>query len=345
MVRRSLRLLLLAVVLSWGVPAQGQQFVDDVANNGTVAAPFLEIGVGARAEALGGAFTAEAGQVEMVYWNPAGLAFMDALGVSFTHTAWLADAAFDFAAVAVPLPVFSSVVAASVTTLGVPDQPVRTIDNPEGTGETYDARDYAVTVAVASRLISSFSVGLSGKYIHQRIWTESARQIALDVGVRYETPLRGLALGASLSNFGGDMAMGGRNLKDVIDPDLVNEGVENIPVSYETESFPLPQTFRFGMAYERSVARRSTLTGAVSLAHPTAATESISLGLEYGYADLLFVRGGYQNLFERDQENGLTLGFGLQVPLYDRSRAALDYAWSDWGVLERVHRISFALYL
>jgi hypothetical protein len=124
-------------------PVAAQDFVTDVSNNGTVSAAFLEIGVGARAEAMGGAYASEAGRAEMIYWNPAGLAYLDGLSTTFTHTEWLADLTFDFFALAVPLPFFNTVLGTSFTTLGTPEQPVRTEFEPEGTGEVYDARDFA----------------------------------------------------------------------------------------------------------------------------------------------------------------------------------------------------------
>lgn len=336
----------LAVALLSGIgPAAAQEFVQNVSNNGTVGAAFLEIGVGARAEALGGAYTAQAGSAEMIYWNPAGLAYVDGIATSFMHAEWLADTDFDFVALAAPLPFFNAVLGASFTTLAVPEQAVRTVDAPEGTGEFYDARDFAVSVSLSSRLISSFSFGISGKYVSQRIWSEKATQIAFDVGVYYQTPLPGLTLGSSISNFGADLQLSGKNLTNIIDPDLVNRGIENIPVQYKTDEAPLPQIFRFGLAYETPLPGRSTLTTAVNLMHPTGSTESINLGMEYGFNDWVFLRAGYQNLYERNSINGLTLGGGLQFVLPSRSTFAFDYAWSDWGILERVHRISLGMYL
>lgn len=321
-------------------------FVQNVSNKGTIAAAFLEIGIGARAEAMGGSYTAQAGEVEAIYWNPAGLAWVDGLAVSFTHTEWLADTNFDFFALATPLPfIGGTVLAASFTSLTVPKQAVRTVDVPEGTGEFYDAQDLAVNISVSARLIPSFSIGLSGKYISQRIWTESANQIALDAGVYYQTPLRGLSLGSSISNFGPDMHIEGRHLTEILDPDLLNRGIENVPVSYETDNFSLPQIFRFGMSYEASLPARSHVVMGVDMMHPTGSTESMNLGIEYGFNDLLFLRVGYQNLYERDSVNGLTFGGGLHYILRNRSRFAFDYAYSDWGVLQKVHRVTLGVYL
>jgi hypothetical protein len=323
----------------------GQEFVRDVSNNGTVAAAFLEIGVGARAEAMGGAYTAQAGRSEMIYWNPAGLAYMDGVAVSFTHAEWLAETSFDFFSVAAPLPFFGSVLGLSFTSLAVPEQEVRTVEAPEGTGERYDAQDYAVNVSFSAKLIPSFSFGLTGKYISQRIWTERGSQFAIDAGVFYQTPLAGLSIGSSISNFGADISLSGKNLSNIIDPDLDNRGIENIPVNYRTDASPLPQIFRFGLSYETPLPGRGNLTTAVDLMHPTGATESMNMGLEYGFNNLIFFRVGYLNRFERNSINGLTFGGGIQYTLKDRSDFVFDYAYSDWGILDKVHRLSLGVYL
>ena len=335
------------ILLALGVPrlAFAQEFVQDVSNNGTVAAAFLEIGVGARAEAMGGAYTAQKARPEMIYWNPAGLAFLDGVATSFTHAEWLAETSFDFFSIAAPLPFFNARIGGSFTSLSVPEQPVRTVEAPEGTGELYDAQDYAVNVSISARIIPTFSFGISAKYINQRVWTEQGNQFALDAGVYYETPLSGLSLGASISNFGGDISLSGKNLNDIIDPDPNNKGIENIPVTYKTEASPLPQIFRFGVSYATQLPAKSSVTAAVDLMHPTGATESMNFGLEYGFNDLIFFRVGYLNRFERESINGLTFGGGLQYTMRDRSAFAFDYAYSDWGILDKVHRLSFGIFL
>lgn len=334
--------LLFSVLLVETMQAQ-IPFVRNVSNKGTVSAVFLEIGVNARAEAMGGAYAGMRGNADMIYWNPAGVAYLPGISASFSNTQWLAETSFNFASFAVPIPKFNGVLAASFTTLGVPEQNVRSF-NGELTGEKYDARDYAVNLALAVRLSEQFSFGVTTKYINQRIWSERATGVGFDFGVSYQTPVEGLSMGSSVSNFGADMSMGGRNLNEIIDPDLENEGVTNIPVTYETEAFPLPQIFRFGLVYDFDLGP-FTSTNAVDLMHPTGSTESMNLGTELGFNDLIFARAGYQNLFERDQINGLTFGLGIQYKLNAQQTFAFDYAWSDWGMLGAAHRISMSINL
>lgn len=317
--------------------------VSNVSNKGTVAAAFLEIGVNARAEAMGGAFSAMRSSADMLYWNPAGIAFLSGTSMSVSHTKWLADTEFNYAAIAVPLAGRNLVLGGSFTTLGIPEQPVRSYDGSL-TGEMYDARDYAASLSAAVKIIPTFAFGGTVKYINQRIWSERADGFGFDVGVSYITPIRGLSMGSSISNFGSDLQMDGKNLVDIIDPDPNNLGVTDIPVKYVTNAYPLPQIFRFGLAYEQNLGDISTVS-AVDLMHPTGSTESMNLGLEVGFRQFFFIRAGYQNLFEKDQINGLTMGLGLQYMLDSRQRFAFDYAFSEWGMLGNAHRISVSIEL
>ena len=58
---------------------------------GTTAAPFLNIGVGPRAIAMGGAFIGTADDVTSLYWNPAGASRSEKNDAMFAYTTWFAD--------------------------------------------------------------------------------------------------------------------------------------------------------------------------------------------------------------------------------------------------------------
>ena len=65
---------------------------------------FLKIGVGARAVALGEAFTPVADDATALHWNPAGLAEFDRMQFHVTHTEWPADIDYDVAIFTLPVP-------------------------------------------------------------------------------------------------------------------------------------------------------------------------------------------------------------------------------------------------
>jgi hypothetical protein len=74
----------------------GQPASRNVSKSGTAAATFLEIGVGARATAMGGAFVSLANDATALYWNVAGVAKAERNEVVALHTKWLAGTSFDF---------------------------------------------------------------------------------------------------------------------------------------------------------------------------------------------------------------------------------------------------------
>src|SRR5437879_1705175 len=100
--------------------SMGQFTGRNVSKAGTTAAAFLEIPVGARAIGMGGAFVGTANDVTSLYWNPAGAARLEHSEAAFSHTNWIADMNFDYAALSVPLENFGTF-GLSFTSLTMPD--------------------------------------------------------------------------------------------------------------------------------------------------------------------------------------------------------------------------------
>ncbi|GAB4367346.1 MAG: hypothetical protein Kow0042_07870 [Calditrichia bacterium] len=321
----------------------GSVFQTEVVNTGTNAAAFLEIGVGARAMAMGGSYVAVANDPSALYYNPAGIVWIDKVQIELMHNEWLVDTNYEFVGATLPLPFFNSTIGVSLILLDYGEQPVRTETRPEGTGEKYGARDYAVGFTFASALTNRFSFGITGKYVNQKIWHVSGGTAALDVGIFYSTPVEGLRLGMSISNFGGELKLSGRDLNSTVDPDPDNLNIDRVPVIFETHAYPLPQIFRAGVSYSHDLGELGSLLLTTDVLHPSNATESINLGMEYGYAGMFFLRAGYENLYEEDSINGLTLGGGVDYYKPGSIGFRVDYAYSDWGILESAHRFSIGL--
>ncbi len=332
-------------VCSAGDTPGGVTFESNVSGVGTSAAAFLEIGVGARAAALGNAYTALANDPTALYWNPAGVAWATTTQIEIMQNGWIGDRNHQFAGIVVPLSRWNAAIGISFTTLDFGDaQKVRTVDQPEGTGELYDARDVALGLTYSMALTDHFSFGLTGKFIHERIWSVSSSGFAVDMGILYKTEIKGLTLGASLSNFGTELQLDGNRLSITVDPDKNNFNFDRVEATYSTGSYAMPLLFRFGVAYEADLDAFGSLLVSADVMHPSNATESVSFGAEYSVFHLFSLRAGYENMFERDHINGLTLGAGLDYYM-QQSNVGLrcDYSWSDWGMLGDAQRISLGV--
>ncbi len=332
------------VTLLFAVAGQVEaQYVENVSKVGTTAAPFLEIGVGARAIGMGGAFVAVASDYSSIYWNPAGMARMQYGEAGFVHTEWLADISFDNISAVNPMG-NGMALGAFVTTLSMDEMKVRTIEHPEGTGELFDAGDLAFGVSYASMLTSSLSIGATAKYIHQKIWHMNADAYAVDLGLLFETPFHGLKIGMAVSNFGPKMQMTGRDTRIFYDPDPNNPGNnERIPAYLETEEWSLPLTFRAGVSIDILHNPNGFLTLAMDAIHPNDNYEYINLGAEYNYRNWFFLRTGWKTLFLDDTEQGFTAGAGLRYRLTGNMAFITDIAYADFGRLEQVFRYSLGV--
>ena len=317
------------------------QFVSGISKSGTTSAAFLEIGVGPRAVAMGGAFVGLADDATAAYWNVAGLGRMQKGEVTAMHADWFVDTNFDFVAAA--LPVGRGTIAVHFTSFLIGDEPVRTVEQPEGTGAIFNGGSMAMGAAFAWNLTDRFSVGFNGKFIRETISSSSATAFAIDFGTIFVTPLNGMRLGATIVNFGPKMKISGRDPAIVFDPDPTLAGNnDKVPAQLETDVFDLPLNFRVGVAMEVFETATNRITLALDANNPNNNTASLNFGGEYAFSERLFLRGGMNTLFERDSETDLTLGAGIRQP-FQAAEFRFDYAYTSYGDLGTIHRIGASI--
>lgn len=322
------------------------EFDTDANKRGSAAAAMLGIGVGARAEAMGGAFVAVADDATALYWNPAGITQLNSLSLLVTKANWLVDTDFSTLDLVIPLSSMGSAIGVHIGILDYGDNPVRTVFRPEGTGETYSASDFVVGLYWAMSITDRVSVSVGAKYFQQSIWHVSGSTIAADLSILFKTPWKGLTLGGAVSNLGPEFSLSGRDLTGIQDIDGrkdINFNNDNVPISIATESYPLPLLFRFGIAYKLELGEKNSITFASNLNHPSNNVETVDAGIEARIFDAFYLRGGYQSMFADYSANGLTLGAGINYKILDAMAIIVDYSWSDWGVLNAVHRFSVGI--
>ncbi|HQU72944.1 MAG: PorV/PorQ family protein [Calditrichaeota bacterium] len=341
----TLQRLVILILFLGGILTQGTLFAQNTTSinrAGTTAAQFLKIGVGGRAIGMGNAYTAIAEDITAVFWNPAGIARIPGNGeAGFNHANWLADIDFDFAAVSFNSPGLGSV-SASIISLRVPDDVVRTFENPEGTGQVWDAASIAAGITYARNLTDRFAIGFTGKFVQERIFNIRANGFAVDFGVLFDTPMEGLTLAASISNFGTKMHLNGRDLFVDINPSSEDGGATNIPGEYRTEYFEMPLNMKFGLAWHAIENDDLQLLLTTEANQPNDNAEYINSGVEFGFKNTVFLRGGYKTLGLEDSEQGFTFGAGIRYDVVG-TNLAFDFGYQDYGRLENVQFVSLGI--
>ena len=309
---------------------------------GTSLGQFLLIEPGARFAAMGNIGVTVGEGLQSVYFNPAAIGHLAGWEATFSHADWFAGIDYEHAAIAIPLGRFGAA-AASLTALNSGEIDVRTVSQPLGTGERYTISDLAVAVGYGFQVTDRVSAGGAVNYVQERIWHSTASTVTFSLGTIYRSSPNGLRLGASLSHFGTDGGFKGRDLRITYDDDPDRTGDNGtLPGERFTGEYPVPMLFRVGVSMPYRFGGAVKALFAADAFHPSDNSESMSLGAEAEYRDLVAVRAGYQNLFLEDSELGLTAGAGFRAR-YDGIVYRLDYAWADQGRLDDSHRFTLGV--
>lgn len=323
---------------------------------------FLLLPVGGRATALGSAFSALADDISALYWNPAGLSLIDGRQAMVSYNSYIADTNHTWIGLAIPMNGGERALGFSLGIFGFGDQPEYTVEEPDGTGRTYDVSMSAIGLTYSQQFNDRFSFGATGKYVTENLAGASASTVAFDIGTNYHTEIGGRAIrGAfTISNLGGTLRHSGPELQQdlpIQDPNLP-PGSKIGELS--TKAWELPTAFRVGLAYDVMSSSNSRLTAAGEFAQPSGNDVSGSLGAEYAMMNVaessfsFALRGGFN--YEPDnsldvgasdmnglQGDGLSFGGGVGYMLSERSGVNVDYAFRNKGLLGNQHLFSMAL--
>jgi len=329
---------------------------------GTRGANWLELPVGARAQALGASGAALIRGGESLYWNVGAMAESESFDLAFSYTDLFADAdiSHQYFAAVIPVGEFGAF-GVSVMSLNSGDI-VRTTEGfPEGGdplyGTTFEFTGFAGSLGYARRITDRLGLGLAVKLVTEGIADAKANWFGLDVGSLFRTGLLGLTLGAAVVNIGGDASYEGSAIERVV---AAQTGTfptkDNVPVQYNTRDMSLPTAFRVSFLFDVTGTPDAWLRTppAHKLRLLTDFYDSIdsplqpSVGIEYSYNEIIYGRVGKRFYSEqntsdyRSGSDGLSLGGGIWIPLFGK-RLGFDYAYTDVGLLNHVQTFSFGL--
>lgn len=274
---------------------------------GSTGAAFLELGVGARAGAMGEANTAWADDVYGMYFNPAGIATNTRQEVGFTHNTLFLDLDYNYLGYVLPLR-NNGVLAVSGIYVDLGDVDRREVvgGDPSASLGTATGHDLGVSVTYARTMTEFLDLGASFKIINESLADRSATAIALDIGTKWRTPVRGLTVGLSVSNFGTDL-------------DFVSGGDE------------LPLTLRAGAGWRAPGGRWGVVGDLVWVKNQD--VEGKFGGEFWVFPERLVLRAGVNTA--NDPGDGITLGAGFHW-----NDLAVDYAYIPFGDLGGQNLIS-----
>ena len=297
------------------------------ANAESYGGEFLNLGVGARAQGLGGAYGPLADDASAIYWNPAGLSGLVRPEVMFCHTQLFGGLAnHDFLGLAWPLSKRLSLGLGWIR-LGVDNIPRFSYDVGTVSTGSFGDNENAVYLSAAFQRETApwgkplkLSAGGSVKIISNKLDDRQASGLGLDFGLQAKIWLAEWLAARSANQVivGMEPAVVGRSNWGTIGLSLAVQDIGGTSISWNTasqHSDVRPAGYKAGIAYTQPVFPwRSQVI--LSAEASSQSYQNGRLGVEVGYRDLLSARLG------RDQ-NELVWGGGMKV-----WRLRFDYAYT-----------------
>lgn len=307
---------------------------------------FMNIGVDAAALGMSNAVTANTGDVNSGYWNPAGLLKIEDREVALMHASYFANIAqYDYAAFATKID-DQSAWGISLIRFGVDDilNTTQLIDSQGNIDynriSLFSTADYGLTFSYARKMkLEGFQYGVNAKVIRRIIGKfASSWGFGFDAGLQFDR----------------DDWHFGLMFRDItttynvwaIDEDKYNEIKEAVAGQNqeppESTEITLPKA-RLGIAKKFDFHSDYTLLAAVNLNMQFAQTNDIistsavsidpAIGFEFGYTELVFLRAGVGNFQNVEQLDGSTkVNFQPNIGLGFKFKGVqIDYALTDLG--------------
>ncbi|MCI0513052.1 PorV/PorQ family protein [candidate division KSB1 bacterium] len=328
--------------LVWVLILLGISTANSQVKKGQVGFRFLENPISAEAVGRGGMGLVMFSNANAVFWNPAGLSWIDGrLDFNLNYTKGIANINHNAVTGAVNLGRFG-ILALDALVMSYGDfYGTRRANNEQGfmdTG-TFSPQAYAFGLTYSQRVSNRFGYGVRLKYAVQDLgqaWISltgkdvddpgltiavkdyQLSEFALDVGAIYDFNFHRIRFGAAIQNVSRE-------------------------IKYEEEKFPLPFAACFSivgdpLSFFIPNAENPLLLG-FETRHPRDFQEKYQVGLEYHYQKMLILRGGYMGNYD---ERGLTFGLGF-CQTFGNYRLRIDYAFQNYQIFNAAHIFSFGM--
>jgi hypothetical protein len=342
----------LIAYLFWAVPSLAQTVRD-------YSGEFLELGVGARSLALGGAGAAISQDASAGYWNPAGLGALSFPMVTAMHESRFdGTVQYNYGALAIPLDARTTA-AISILHIGVSGilDTRNALVNFDKTGQldpnnylnydrvsSFDNYDWVAILSFGklagpSRVLilspdsasagpDEFAWGVNAKLIYRRLDPQTtATGIGFDLAARYQAT-DALTVAAVAQDITTTLLSYSTGTKELVSPTL-KLGASYLWNITSDGAHRLLSTIDADIRFEGR--------GNVAQVHAGPLSADFHEGLEYQFKNLFALRGGYNDM------KMWSVGVGVAI-----SKLRIDYAYLGFNAQDQLgatHRISMSFLL
>ena len=308
---------------------------------------FMNIGVDAKAFGMANAVVASTEDVTSGYWNPAGLLKLEDNQIALLHSSYFANIAnYDYVGFAMPID-DQSALGLSLIRFGVDDilDTTQLIDEQGNINydriSLFSTADYGLTFSYARDLpVQGLKFGVNAKVIRRIIgdfassWgfgLDFAMQFEADNDWKFGIMARDITTTFNSWSFDDDKLA---TVQDAIDGQN-QEVPENTEITIPKLQVGASKKWLFNYDYSllaeldlnvRFEQNNDIISSSFASVNP-------ALGFEFGYIDLVFLRGGlgnFQNELQIDNSEQLSFqpSFGVG---FNYKGIAIDYAFTDIG--------------
>jgi hypothetical protein len=288
----------------------------------------------ARSNGWAGANSANSVGLEAMFLNVAGTAFTKKTEIMFAHNQYMVGSGTNINSFGFTQRVGETgVLGMGIVAMDFGNLMVTTVNMPEGGLGTFKPNYLNLGVSYAKEFSNSIYGGIALKVVSESTSDIGAQGVALDAGVKYVTGDNNkVKFGIALKNVGPRMSYKGDGLAF---RGVVPSTGTNMTVEQRSESFDLPSLVNIGGSYDFLFDEKNRLTVAGNFTSNSFTKDQYSVGLEYGFRNMLLLRGGYvfengisDDLNRSTAYTGPAGGFTFEVPLNDKGTTfSFDYAY------------------
>lgn len=302
--------------------------------------------------------------LESTWLNVAGLAHTPRTELLFTNTQWFTGTGISINSFGLGQRVGDAgVMGISVMSMNFGEIERTTTELPEGGIGTFSPTFSIITLSYAREFSNSIFGGFNAKIINESIHNISASGFALDAGIQYITGFgtdkagnrkrSNVRFGITMQNVGTTMKYTGEGMS------FFGQSLNgtSMTIEHRSQEFELPSLIRIGFSYHimlapevddvrNTVSSNHNLILAANFTANSFTRDQFHFGVEYGFMDIFFLRGGYiyeDGITSVDNRltafTGPTCGMSVYIPTGEGGdgRIGIDYSYRFTNPFGGVH--------